>query len=86
MRLVRSISGLDFSVFIFLTYATSARRIVMMCQKLKICFIAKQIELEHFTRINFVPGSSILDTVIISKNYIILEKQLSTPIVIVLRK
>jgi hypothetical protein len=37
-------------------------------------------QIEHFIRFNLVPGSSILDNY--SKNYVILKKQLSMPIVL----
>jgi hypothetical protein len=37
-------------------------------------------QIEHFTSFNLVPGSSVLDNSF--QNYVILEKQLSTPFVL----
>jgi hypothetical protein len=49
-----------------------------LCQKNR-DYVSK-MEIEHFTSFNLVPGSSILDNYF--QNDVILEKQLSSPIVL----
>jgi hypothetical protein len=55
------------------------KNICDLCQKNRDDVSKMNKQIEHFTSFNLVPGSSILDNYF--QNYVILEKQRSTPIV-----